>query len=217
MLLFAFILFIYSRLHIFTILPKIKINFEKIDIFLLYLSSVIILLYIWNLIGYNLNLDISSMYVRRLAARETIVSSSIGAYILSFSRQWLLLICVYLGIVKKKRYFLAIAVLVSIGLFSLDGTKTSLIIPCVLGALAWLLITNPNRSILFLPITLLLICLVGLVEFSFNHSQLVNDLSGSQNLYCSWGNEFILLGLFFRTSKRYADRLYYGAFYGACI
>ena len=175
MLLFAFILFFYSRLHIFTILPKLKINFEKIDILLLFLLSIIISLYIWNLLGYKPNFDILAIYERRLAARETIISSSIGAYILCFSRQCMLSICVYLGIVKKKPYFLVIAALLATGLFSLDGTKTSIIIPCVLGALAWLLITNPNRSILFLPISFLLICLVGLAEFLFNHSQLVND------------------------------------------
>jgi len=175
MLLIAFILFFYSRLHIFTIVPKIKINFKKIDIILLFLLFIIILLYVWNLIGYRLNLDISTIYERRLAVRETIVSSSICAYILCFSKRCMLLICVYFGVAKKRPFYLVIAVLLAIGLFSLDGTKTSLLIPCVLGVLAWLLIANPNRSSLFLPISILLICLVGLAEFLFNHSQLVNN------------------------------------------
>lgn len=175
MLLAAFFLFFYSRSHIFTILPKIKINFEKLDIFLLFLLFIIIPFYVWSLAGYKTDLDILTIYERRLAARETIVSSSIGAYTLSFSRQCMLLIGVYLGVAKKRPFYLFIVALLAIGLFSIDGTKTSIIIPSVLGMLSVFLIINPKSSFIFLPISLLFVCVVGLTEFLFNHSQLVND------------------------------------------
>jgi len=175
MLLTAFFLFFYSRLVVVRILPKIKVNFERIDIVFIFLLFIIVPLYVWSLIGYKPNLDISTIYVRRLAAREIFVSRSIGAYILCFSRQCMLLIGVYLGITKKKPYYLVITAILAIGLFSIDGTKTSVIIPCVLGVLAWLLVINPNRNTLFLPTSLLIVGLIGLVEFLFNHTDLVND------------------------------------------
>ena len=175
MLLTGFFLFFYSRSHIFNMLPEINISFKKIDILLVFLLCIIIPFYVWSLIDFIPDLDISTSYARRLMARETVVSSSIGAYILCFSRQCMLLIGVYLGIVKKKPYYLIITALLAIGLFSIDGTKTSILIPCILGVLAWLLVANPDRSILFLPIAALIIGLSGLVEFWFNHSNIIND------------------------------------------
>nr|WP_320017313.1 hypothetical protein [uncultured Desulfobacter sp.] len=174
MLLTSFILFFYSRFHNFTVLPKIKINLENIDVLLLSLLFIILIFYVWKVGGFKLNWGIGGIYERRLVVRETIVSRSIGAYILSFSRHCMLLIGIYLGIAKKKIYYFGMTVLLSIGIFSLDGTKTSILIPCVLGVLSWLLIVNPNRSILFFPIAVLLVCLVGLTELVFSHSSFVN-------------------------------------------
>jgi len=175
MLLTAFFLFFYSRLVVVRILPKIKINFERIDILFIFLLFIIVPLYVWSLIGYKPSLDMLTIYVRRLAARETFVSKSIAAYILCFARQCMLLIGVYLGVTKKKPYYLVMTAILAIGLFSIDGTKTSIIIPCVLGVLAWLLVTNPNRNVLFLPTSLLIVGFIGLAEFVFIHTDLVND------------------------------------------
>jgi len=175
MLLTAFLIFFYSRLLIVKILPKIKINFEKIDIVFLILLFIILAFYVLSLIGYKLTLDVSTIYARRLAVRETLVPKSISAYILWFTRQCMLLIGVYLGVAKKKPYYLVMTAILAIGLFSFDGTKTSIIIPLVLVVLAWLLITNPNRNVLFLPISLLIVSFIGLAEFLFFHTYLVND------------------------------------------
>lgn len=171
----AFFLFFYSRLHFFTILPKIKINFEKIDIIILFFLFLIITLYTWSLAGFRPSLDFANIYERRLLARETVGSGTIVAYILSFSRQCMLLIGIYLGIVKNKPYYLIMAVLLAFAIFSINGTKASLIIPIVLGGLAWMLMIDPNRNILFLPIAGLLICLIGLFELLLNDSNLTND------------------------------------------
>jgi hypothetical protein len=88
----------------------------------------------------------------------------------------MILIGVYLGVVKRKPFYLLTTVLLAIGIFSFDGTKTALITPFVLGVLACLLIINPHRSSLFLPLAAVFICFIGLAEFMFNNSQRVNDL-----------------------------------------
>jgi len=150
---------------------SIMINWHRLDRFFLFLVFVLTMLYVAYLGNFSIRVDVANIYERRLAARETIGLGS--GYILSASRSILTILAVYLMVVKKKSiYFVFISVIV-LFIFSLDGTKGTILNLLFLTVL--LFIVKQYRTILFLPLALLCLTIFGALEFNISNTNIINQ------------------------------------------
>lgn len=166
-LLIALIIVDLTRRHriklIFHLDIPIVIPLDKIIIMLL----VLLCIYIVYLIKFNFNIDFANVYERRLDVRES--SSLLSGYILSFCRSAIIIFSVYLAFVKKSKIAFLALIILSIGLFAYDGTKSSLLIPIFLILIYYLNIYK--KSNVTLNSILLFIILASIIEFvSFDSS-----------------------------------------------
>ncbi len=169
-LLLALILIELSRHH------RIKLSFPlgrplfiPLDAIFLILS-IILCVYIFYLIGYNFNLDFEHAYVRRLAIRES--SSLISGYVLAFGRSVIIIFSVYMLLVKKSKLAFITIIILSIGIYSYDGTKNALILPLFLVLIFILLVQK--RSNIAINIILLFMVLASIVEFAYIHTDIIS-------------------------------------------
>lgn len=173
-LLFAGLLAIfYSKQIIIKIMGDLKINFYRLEIFLGVSLFFIALIFTLKLCGFSLNLDFTSIYDRRLEARS--INSRLSAYFLVFVRQCVVIIGVYLGVVKKKYWLLLLSGVISINIFSFDGTKTSIILPIIFVSFAFILLLKKQRTILVLLIPALIMVTLGVVEFTIGPTNYISD------------------------------------------
>jgi len=146
-------------------------SLEKLmDKFIIILSALICV-YVLSLSGFELHTDFSSIYERRLTVRE--YSSWWSSYILSFCRSVVTIILLYLVLVKRNMISLLILVVCSIGIFSYDGTKTSLLIPIFLATIYYLVIHYRSFNVLF--ILMLSLIITSIIEFNlFDYNTISN-------------------------------------------
>ncbi|MBN2643282.1 MAG: hypothetical protein JXR78_16645, partial [Victivallales bacterium] len=171
-LLIALIIVDLSRRHriklIFHLDLPIIIPLDKIIIML----SVLLCIYVVYLMKFNFNFDFVNVYERRLAIRGS--SSLLTGYILSFCRSVIIIFSVYLAFVKKSRIAFLALIILSVGIFAYDGTKSSLLIPMFLVLIYFLTIfKKSNVTINFI---LLFFIIVSIVEFIRLDSNITSTL-----------------------------------------
>jgi hypothetical protein len=142
-----------SKVH----LPvKIKVINVSLSIYLL---AIFLAIYAWYLSNFCIHFGIEDVYVRRMEARESI---GIGGYPLALLRLLLPLLAIYLFIIRKNPVLLLIVIVGSIGIFSYDGTKSSIL---YLGLIALFAVGIKNSKLpLYLLSTIFIINLVGITE-----------------------------------------------------
>lgn len=147
---------------------SLKIPLDKIIIVL----SALLGVYILSLSGFGLNLDIVDIYTRRLAARE--YSSWVYGYMLSFSRSVVTIFSIYLFFVKRIKISLLILVICSIGSFSFDGTKTSLLVPIYLALMYYFVIHKKSYNTFL--VFLLFLTIASIIEFKMSNFLILSEV-----------------------------------------
>lgn len=154
--------------HLNTLLNNVS---EKtIDNFIITLS-IFLCIYIFSLSGFNLNLDISNIYERRLIVREE--SFWLSRYILSFCRSVVTIVATYLFLIKKNIISLLILIACPIGIFSYDGTKSALLIPILLVVIFFIIIYKKGLNTFLLLILFLIIS--SIIEYKFYQTNIISD------------------------------------------
>jgi len=144
LMLLGFIITSVTRKHRYNIVFKQfmhrKIPLDKVFIGLV----VLVCVYSLSLTDFKLNLDVTSVYQRRLEARE--VPGFVHGYVLAFGRSVVTVLGVYLIVVKKRYVYLFLVLIFTLASFSFDGTKGSIVIPVFLLAIAFMIIRTRNLS-----------------------------------------------------------------------
>jgi len=109
--------------------------------------------------GFQFNLDFSDVYDRRLAARETIAGGSAAGFAIAFLNTVFAPLCVLYGITQRRWILLGIGCLGLITIFSLSGTKSTILTPIFMLGVYWLMAKSPQRILRNTAIT----CTVGIV------------------------------------------------------
>lgn len=161
---------LFRRHHIKLIIHSdvsINLPLDKIIIMLL----VLLCAYVIYLIRFNFNLDFENIYVRRLAVQES--STILSGYILAFGRSVIMIFSVYMAFVKKSKIAFLALIILSVGIFSYDGTKASLIVPMFLVLIYFL--TIYKKSNVMLNIILLSLILLSIIEFVRLDSNIISS------------------------------------------
>lgn len=128
---------------------------------IIFAFSIALCIYILYLASFQFNLNFANVYERRLEVRDS--APLLSGYILALGRSVIIIFSVYLILAKKKRLFLVTLIILSLGLFSYDGTKNSIFVPAFLTLTCLLL--KRERSNLVLNLILLLAILISIIEF----------------------------------------------------
>ena len=110
-------------------------NIVRID-FVLFLFLAILCLFIWYKVGFHLSLGIDDVYERRLEARETI---GWGGYAIAPLRLLLPILAIHAWRTNRSLASLTWSLLLGLsclGIYSYDGTKSTILFPAVLFVLA---------------------------------------------------------------------------------
>lgn len=134
--------------------------------------SVLLCIYIFSLIKFHFNLDFETVYERRLEVRYS--SSLLSGYIIAFIRSVVIIFSVYMAFVKKSKIAFIALIILSVGIFSYDGTKTSLFVPVFLVLIYFLIIYK--KSNIMLNIAFLSLFFVSIIEFISLDSNIISTL-----------------------------------------
>jgi hypothetical protein len=159
----SFLLFEFIRQKGLFAIPHIK---SSTLIFTIFLPIVMITLSIVALSKANYKIDISfsDVYVRRMEARETLESNVILGYMLAFLKSVFVPIAIVYGIQQKKLYYIGLAVFAVIAIFSLEGTKATVILPVILVIIIFLAFKNRINHAFWLLGSFILLILLSLFE-----------------------------------------------------
>lgn len=168
---FALILLLFFRRVHFRFPIMRILNLHGLDMRLLLLIFVLAVFSVSYLGGFSYNLDFANVYERRFLSRD---SMGLGAgYLLSLCRSVLTIVAVYLIVVKKKFIYFLLISLILLAIFSLDGTKGTLLNPVFLAFV--LIMVKHYKSIFFLPLALGFLTISGIVEYSLFHTNIINQ------------------------------------------
>ncbi len=168
-------LFRYSSAIRFGLKSKVTVDFYGIDAFVMFIVLASTVIYIWSLAGFNVDFDLTTVYERRLLARE--IDTGIMAYFMVMTRTMFLVLGVYLWIAKKNTLYLLISLAGVVGIFSFDGTKTALYLPMIIILYALfihkfkMLSKNPS-SLLFI---FFILSFFGLMEWNFIGTPIISE------------------------------------------
>lgn len=139
-------------------------------IFLLSLFVMLILVYLWHS-HFHFSLSFGSMYVRRLSFRQ--YRGTLLAYAVSVGNSLLAVFLIYFFFVEKRWKYILLLFLAVLAIFSLEGTKTSFLIPLFLLFVGYLSMWKKPYKLFF--IYLLPFVLIGsvFVEEVLFHSSFV--------------------------------------------
>jgi len=165
-----FLLLFFRRFKINFSIQK-TFNWYGVDRKLLFFIFVLALLYVAYLGNFTLRLDFSSLYERRLSARETVGRGE--GYFLSVCRSALTIIAVYMMVVKRKPMYFIFILLIALYIFSLDGTKGSVL--NILFLTFVLVMLKRYKTILFFPITLVCLTISGILELRIIQTNVISE------------------------------------------
>lgn len=139
---------------------------------IIFLFSILVCIYILYLAKFTFSLNFENIYIRRLAFTES--STLLSGYILAFGRSVVVIFFIYMAFVKKSKTALIALVILSLGIFSYDGTKNSLFVPVFLCLICFL--TIYKKSNIALNIILLCVILISIIEYAGLDSQITSAL-----------------------------------------
>jgi hypothetical protein len=160
-----------SRIHRYTVLIPKKINWLGADKLILLTLFIVLFLYILYLNNFSFNFGITNVYIRRLAARETV--GRFSGYLIAICRSGLTILAVYLFAVKKKKVYLVLIILIALSIFSLDGTKSTILNLLFLFFVAYML--SYNSTILFFPLAFLILIVIGILEYTLLNTNIISQ------------------------------------------
>jgi hypothetical protein len=144
------------------------IYLDKIIFFVFFLSITILAL---NLIDFRFNLDLISVYERRLLARE--MNLGIQGYLISIGRSLLTILGVYHALANKKPIYGIFVIIFSIAIFSYDGTKATILIPLYLSLIFF--IYSRSKKLSWLPFVIGLVAIFSLFEFNVVKTNILSE------------------------------------------
>jgi hypothetical protein len=99
---------------------------------------------VWYLGGFRLDLGLTDIYARRRAAREIIAQQSLASYLKGNLASALQPFALAIGLSARSLWLIAASVFAGVVVFSLEGSKTSALVPLFLLAL-WPFLTHQRR------------------------------------------------------------------------
>ena len=148
--------------HVHKIAPATKFVLLVIFVFL-------VLFYLW-VADFRFNLNLSSIYERRLAARE--ISIPMFGYVVSIGRSMLTVFSVFFFLINREKKYLLILIVFILTIFSIDGTKSVVLIPILLFAVGFIFTKGYSLYLVFLiPVVLIFLSLVEIYLF---HSDILS-------------------------------------------
>lgn len=133
-----------------------------VRILLLLLFACLMPIYLWAS-NFRIDLAIATIYERRLDARE--LSIPFLGYIVSLGRSLVPVYAIYFFTTERDVRHLILLALTSLGIFSLDGTKTALLIPGFLFFVTFLSSRRLSFSILYFSLCLLILVAIAEVKW----------------------------------------------------
>ncbi len=137
---------------------------------IIFLFSIFVCIYILYLAKFTFSIDFENIYIRRFAFTES--TTLLSGYILGFGRSVVVIFFIYMAFVKKSKTALIALFILSLGIFSCDGTKNSLFVPVFLCLICFL--TIYKKSMITLNIVLLCVILISIIEFVGLDSQITS-------------------------------------------
>jgi len=148
---------------------KRDVNFN----ILFLLSFVAVCFYLLYVIRFRFNFSVEDVYTRRMSAREN--APFLYGYIIAIAKSCLTVGGIYLAVIKKQWRYLLLTFLAAFSIFSFDGTKTSVLLPCFLIGIAFY--SRYSQELYRLPL-LLFICpffiIISILEVIFMHSNIAS-------------------------------------------
>ena len=129
----ATLLFSFFLLGVITRLPRVKFSravlSEEAFIVALSVGLLSLALVIWSFNGFQIDLGLTGIYDRRLAAREIVTQRSAIGYLTGNFASSLVPLGVVYGFVRKNKLVLGLGLLGSLVLFSVEGSRSSALLP----------------------------------------------------------------------------------------
>lgn len=163
------------RKHNRTISFRMKMSKTKHGniIFLMFFS--LLCLYLVYVIDFRFNMSFNDIYVRRMEARE--VSPPMYRYIVAIVKSVFIVSGTYLLIFKKKILYFVLIVVASAAVFSFDGTKNSIINPCVLMIVSiFVLFCKDTYRLPLMIVACLLTIFFAIIEVLYMHSNMLSQI-----------------------------------------
>lgn len=171
-LLAAFVLFERIRRVKSVALPRI-VGSDRIFSIILPAIMLVLSTVALALARFKFDLSVDDVYDRRLTARETVPGGSLMAYAVAFLRSVCIPIMTGIGIERRKWSYILIAAYAAIAIFSLDGTKSTLVLPLMLALVVYIcMFRRVNAGFWFLG-SLILIVSLCLVETAATGSSII--------------------------------------------
>jgi hypothetical protein len=174
---FLFILLIALLMVDFTRRHRVKIAFSifkqqkyRTQWMLGLLFSILIAYFLW-LAGFSLDLGLANIYERRLASRD--LSAAGWSYFVAIGRSVVTIYSLYIFLNRRSWFFLVLLITCNLAIFSLDGTKTSLIIPLFLVFVSYIILKKPSFMYAYLLLPILV--LGSVIEFELFDSNLLSQ------------------------------------------
>jgi hypothetical protein len=151
---------------------RIKISSVKVPFVdkLYIIAAFILVLFVWHLAGYKFELGIDNVYERRMEARDTVGAAG---YLLAALRLLVPLLGVYIFVFKRNVLWPALVLLGCLGVFSYDGTKSSILYVVLIGIFAASL--KRNRLAIWLLSLVVAINSIAIIEDFLTGRALILD------------------------------------------
>jgi hypothetical protein len=170
LMLCALITLKYFRYHSYKAYSKKITRLKYIDKILFFIFFLLITVIALNLIDFRFNLDLISIYERRLFARDMNIGAQV--YLISIGRSLLTILGVYIALVNKKLLYGMLVIIFSFAIFSYDGTKSTILMPLYLSLIFY--IYSHSKFSSWIPMLIALVVVLSLLEF---HLVKTNNLS----------------------------------------
>ena len=170
-LFFALVVIDLTRRH------RVKISFtvfrqrQKRTQWLLALLFALLIAYFLWLAGFSLDLGLSNIYERRLASRD--LSAPAWSYFVALGRSVVTIYSLYIFLYRRSWFFLTLLIACNLAIFSLDGTKTSLIVPIFLCFVSYIVLKKQTLLFAYLSVPVLII--LSVVELAILDTNVVSE------------------------------------------
>lgn len=134
------------------------------------LGCLAVILVVWSYSGFTFRLGLEDLYARRMDARGTI---GFGGYFIGPLKILLPVIAIQAWRETRSFVWLGLMVMGIMAVFSLDGTKSTLVFPLVLLLVDWGL--DKGRLVTYLLTAVVTVCLLALVEWRFMGTSILAD------------------------------------------
>ena len=135
------------------------ILFFVIDFYLIYIGN------------FNFDLSLDNVYSRRFEARGEI--NTIGKYIIGMSKAFVVVYCIYFIWAKRKIVFIVPLLFFILAVFSIQGTKSIVLLPVLLFSV--LFFSKKNYVYLWLLICIVALMVIALLEIHYLESGVISE------------------------------------------